>query len=119
VTEFAGAVVHPNGRITMTWPDGQRAHKETGRRPSTVRRMREGLRDLAAERLQGDRLWLGPPEMAGCRGRRPPSFPRWFSRSFAKRYKQHSREGRRRRPLRTTSRHAGRRSGHACACRAE
>ncbi len=45
VTEFA-CVIHQNGKITMTWPDGQRAHKETGRRPSTVRRMRDGLKPL-------------------------------------------------------------------------
>jgi hypothetical protein len=37
VMEFAGAVLHENGRITMTWPDGQRAHKEAGR-ASSVRR---------------------------------------------------------------------------------
>jgi integrase len=49
VTEFAGAVVHPNGRITMTWPEGQRVHKETGRRPSTVRRMRDGLKPLVRD----------------------------------------------------------------------
>ena len=49
VTEFASAVVHPNGRITMTWPEGQRAHKETGRRPSTVRRMRDGLKPLVRD----------------------------------------------------------------------
>jgi hypothetical protein len=46
VMEFAGAVVYPNGRITMTWPEGQRAQKETGRRASTLRRMREGLKPL-------------------------------------------------------------------------
>lgn len=40
--EFAGAVLHENGRITTTWPDGQRAYKETGRRASSVQRMREG-----------------------------------------------------------------------------
>jgi hypothetical protein len=34
--EFAGAVVYPNGRITMSWPEGQRAQKETGRRASTL-----------------------------------------------------------------------------------
>jgi integrase len=47
--EFAGAVVHPNGRITMSWPEGQRALKETGRRASTVRRMREGLKPLVRD----------------------------------------------------------------------
>jgi integrase len=49
VMEFAGAVVYPNGRITMTWPEGQRAQKETGRRASTVRRMREGLKPLVRD----------------------------------------------------------------------
>jgi integrase len=49
VMEFAGAVIHENDRITMTWPDGQRAHKETGRRPSTVRRMRDGLKPLVRD----------------------------------------------------------------------
>jgi hypothetical protein len=29
VMEFAGAVIHENGKITMTWPEGQRALKET------------------------------------------------------------------------------------------
>lgn len=42
--EFAGAMLHENGRITMTWPDGQYARKETGRRASSIRRMRDGLR---------------------------------------------------------------------------
>jgi integrase len=46
VMEFAGAVLHENGRITMTWPEGQRAHKETGRRASSVKRMQEGLKPL-------------------------------------------------------------------------
>ena len=49
VMEFAGAVVYPNGRITMTWPEGQRAYKETGRRASTLRRMREGLKPLVRD----------------------------------------------------------------------
>jgi len=44
VLEFAGAVIHRDGRITMTWPDGQRALKATGRRASSVKRMREALR---------------------------------------------------------------------------
>jgi integrase len=44
VLEFAGAEIHENGRITMTWPDGERCHKETGRRDSSVRRLRDGLR---------------------------------------------------------------------------
>jgi site-specific recombinase XerD len=42
--EFAGAVIHDNGRITMAWPDGQRTLKETGRRASSIKRMREALR---------------------------------------------------------------------------
>jgi hypothetical protein len=49
VLEFADATIHKNGRITMTWPDGQLAQKETGRRDSTVRRMREGLRPFVRE----------------------------------------------------------------------
>ena len=47
--EFAGAVIHPNGRITMSWPDGQRAQKATGRRPKTIERMREGLKPFLRE----------------------------------------------------------------------
>ena len=49
VMEFAGAVVYPNGRITMSWPEGQRAQKETERRASTLRRMREGLKPLVRD----------------------------------------------------------------------
>ena len=49
VMEFAGAVVYQNGRITMSWPEGQRALKETGRRASTVRRMRDGLKPLVRD----------------------------------------------------------------------
>ncbi len=49
VMEFAGAVIHENGKITMSWPDGQRALKETGRRASTLRRMREGLKPLVRD----------------------------------------------------------------------
>lgn len=49
VLEFAGAVIHENGRITMTWPDGQRALKETGRRASSIKRMREALRPFVRE----------------------------------------------------------------------
>lgn len=49
VTEFAGAVIHENGKITMTWPEGQRTYKETGRRASTLRRMREGLKPLVRD----------------------------------------------------------------------
>jgi integrase len=49
VIEFAGAVIRPNGRIAMSWPEGQRAYKETGRRPGTVRRMREGLKPFVRD----------------------------------------------------------------------
>jgi integrase len=49
VGEFAGATIHDNGRITMTWPDGERAQKATGRRDSTVRYMRDGLRPFIRE----------------------------------------------------------------------
>jgi len=49
VMEFAGAVIHEDGKITMTWPEGQRMLKETGRRPNTVRRMREGLKPLVRD----------------------------------------------------------------------
>ncbi len=49
VMEFAGAVIHANGRVTMSWPEGQRALKETGRRASTLRRMREGLKPLVRD----------------------------------------------------------------------
>jgi hypothetical protein len=49
VAEFAGATIHENGRITMTWPDGERCQKETGRRESTIRRLRDGLRPFVRE----------------------------------------------------------------------
>ncbi len=49
VIEFAGAVIHEDGKITMTWPEGQRTLKETGRRPSTVRLMQEGLKPLVRD----------------------------------------------------------------------
>jgi integrase len=49
VGEFAKVTIHDNGRITMKWPDGERCQKETGRRGSTVRRMREGLRPFIRE----------------------------------------------------------------------
>jgi integrase len=49
VLEFAGAVIHEDGRVTMSWPDGQRAQKETGRRPCSVKRMRDGLRAFVRE----------------------------------------------------------------------
>jgi integrase len=49
VLEFAGAEIHDDGKITMTWPDGQRAQKENGRRDSSVRYLRDGLRPLIRE----------------------------------------------------------------------
>jgi integrase len=49
VREFAGAAILDNGRITMTWPENQRAQKETGRKGSTVRRMQEALRPFVRE----------------------------------------------------------------------
>jgi integrase len=49
VIEFAGAEIHDGGKITMTWPAGQRAQKATGRRDSSVRRMQEGLRPFIRE----------------------------------------------------------------------
>jgi integrase len=49
VAEFAGATIHDDGRITMTWPDGERAQKATGRRGSTVRHMRDGLTPFIRE----------------------------------------------------------------------
>lgn len=48
--EFAGAKINAEtGRITMTWPDGQRAHKEKGRKESGNRRLRDGLRQFLRE----------------------------------------------------------------------
>jgi integrase len=49
VMEFAGATLHAGGRITMKWPDGQRASKEAGRRPCSVTRMRDGLKLFVRE----------------------------------------------------------------------
>lgn len=49
VIEFAGATIHENGRITMTWPDGESCQKATGRRDSSVRRLRDGLRPFIRE----------------------------------------------------------------------
>jgi integrase len=46
--EFAGAEI-TGGRITMCWPEGQRAHKEAGRRESSIRRLQEGLRPFVRE----------------------------------------------------------------------
>jgi integrase len=54
VLEFAGAEIDADtGRITMTWPDGQRCQKEKGRKRSSVERMRDGLRQFVRE--HGDR----------------------------------------------------------------
>ena len=43
VLEFAGAEIHDDGRITMTWPDGQRAQKESWpqrlKHPTSARRL--------------------------------------------------------------------------------
>jgi integrase len=49
VVEFAGATIHENGRITMTWPDGESCQKATGRRESSVRHLRDGLRPFIRE----------------------------------------------------------------------
>jgi integrase len=49
VGKFAGATIDDDGQITMTWPDGERAQKATGRRGSTVRHMRDGLRPFIRE----------------------------------------------------------------------
>jgi integrase len=49
VLEFARAEIHENGRVTMEWPDGEHAQKDTGRRDSTVRHLREGLRAFIRE----------------------------------------------------------------------
>ena len=49
VMEFAGATLHEDGRITMIWPNGQRARKETGRRVCSIKRMREGLKPFVRE----------------------------------------------------------------------
>jgi hypothetical protein len=32
--EFAGASIRPDGRVMMSWPEGQRARKREGRRDS-------------------------------------------------------------------------------------
>jgi integrase len=53
VLEFAGATIHEDGRITMIWPDGQRCQKAKGRKPSSVARLRDGLRQFVRE--HGDR----------------------------------------------------------------
>ncbi len=49
VREFAGAELHDSGKVTMTWPDGERAQKETGRKDSSIRRLRDGLRPFVRE----------------------------------------------------------------------
>jgi integrase len=40
-SQFAGARIEEDGKIKLTWPDGQRARKREGRREKTVRWMRE------------------------------------------------------------------------------
>ena len=47
--EFAGAVIGEDGRISMVWPDGQRCQKQTGRRDSSVERMRQALKPFLLE----------------------------------------------------------------------
>lgn len=49
VLEFAEAEIADDGRITMTWPKGQRCQKETGRRERTEDRMQEALRPFIRE----------------------------------------------------------------------
>jgi integrase len=49
VLEFARATLHENGRITMEWPDGESCRKATGRRESSVRHLRDGLRPFIRE----------------------------------------------------------------------
>jgi hypothetical protein len=49
VGEFAGAEFRDNGTIRMVWPDGERCQKDTGRRASSVRRLRDGLRPFLRE----------------------------------------------------------------------
>lgn len=50
VLEFAGAKIdQKTGRIEMTWPDGQRTRKEKGRKESSVRHLREGLKPFLRE----------------------------------------------------------------------
>jgi integrase len=53
VREFADATIAEDGRVTMTWPDGQRCRKETGRKPGSVAYLRDGLRQFVRE--HGDR----------------------------------------------------------------
>jgi integrase len=49
VLQFAEATIKGDGRVEMVWPEGQRAQKKEGRRESTERRMREGLRPFIRE----------------------------------------------------------------------
>jgi integrase len=49
VREFAGAVIKENGRIEMTWPAGERARKEQGRKAKSERWMQETLRPFILE----------------------------------------------------------------------
>jgi integrase len=49
VLEFARARIYENGRVTMDWPDGESCQKATGRRESSVRHLRDGLRPFVRE----------------------------------------------------------------------
>jgi integrase len=49
VLEFARATIHENGKVEMIWPNGERCQKETGRRDSSVRRLRDGVRPFLRE----------------------------------------------------------------------
>ncbi len=49
VREFAGAVIKENGRIEMTWPAGERARKDKGRKAKSERWMQETLRPFIRE----------------------------------------------------------------------
>jgi integrase len=50
VLEFAGAKIDSKtGRLTMTWPDGERARKDKGRKAKSVRWMQETLRPFIRE----------------------------------------------------------------------
>lgn len=50
VLEFAGAKIDKQtGRITMTWPAGERARKENGRKANSIQWMQEALRPFIRE----------------------------------------------------------------------
>lgn len=50
VLEFAGAKIdQKTGRIEMTWPAGERARKEKGRKASSAQWMQEALRPFIRE----------------------------------------------------------------------